>query len=66
MSTRIGNATPEGKYHIAVGNPPHAVCNWRFVLTGQTETRDDIHTMPRSALCLRCWTPDFPRTGGTK
>ena len=64
MTTRIGTATPGGKYHIAVGNPPHAICNWNFRLSGQTETRDDVASMPRSALCLRCWTSDFPRSRG--
>lgn len=64
--TRIGIATPGGKYHIAVGTPPHAICDWRRNLSGQTEIREDVASMPRSALCLRCWTSDFPRQGGTK
>lgn len=64
---RIGNATPGGKYHLAYGNPPTAICRWGLTLTGQTEYRD-VAAMPRQALCLRCWPTTGAwalRTGGT-
>jgi len=52
--TRIGVGTPGGKWHIANGNPPRALCNYSVTLTGQTEVRDTT-TMTRDDLCLRCF-----------